>query len=116
MKQRLTNYIVGYFFVLAFLLSGVIPDILIVSGQLSNKAATETVAEQEAMNAERGAEEVKGALRVECFTDHPFFTIYSPQSSLLAEHIIPFDIAYTQAVYLTVPTPPPNARIASSLV
>jgi hypothetical protein len=49
MKQRLTNYIIGYFFVLAFLLSGVIPDLLIVSGQLSNKAATETVAEQEAV-------------------------------------------------------------------
>lgn len=115
MKQRLTNYIIGYFFVLAFLLSGVIPDLLIVSGQLSNKAATETVAEQEAMNAERSTEEVKGALRVECFTDHPFFAVYSPQSLLSAEHIIPFDIAYTQSVYLAVPTPPPNACIAASL-
>lgn len=114
MKQTLANYFIGYFFVLAFLLSGVIPDILIVSGQLSNKAATETVAGQEAMNAERSTEEVKGALRVECLTDHPFFAVYSPQVLPFSAHIIPFDIAYTQSVYLAVPTPPPNAGVDAS--
>jgi hypothetical protein len=113
MKQTLANYIIGYFFVLAFLLSGVIPDILIVSGQLSNKATTETMAEQETMNAERSTEEVKGALRVECFTDHPSFAVYSPQLLLLTDHITPFDIAYTQSVCLSVPTPPPDAPVFS---
>jgi len=108
MKRSWAIHIIGCFFILTFLLSGIIPDVLIVSGQLSNKAATAAVAGQEAMNAERSTEETKGALRVECLTDHPSFAVAAPEIAFHSHYIIPLSVAYTQRVFLAVPTPPPD--------
>jgi hypothetical protein len=106
------NYIIGIFLVLAFLLNGIVPDVLLVSGHFMNKATTAAIADQEDMNTERGAEETKGAVRAEYLADDDLLQFVSaPSLLLLSTRILPHNVAFTQAGYLTVATPPPDELV-----
>ena len=111
MKRICRHHIIGIFLVLAFLLNGIVPDVLLVSGHFMNKATTEAIADQEDMNAERGAEETKGAVRAEYLADNDLEWLTAPQFLLRSTRILPHNIAFTQAGYLTVATPPPDSLV-----
>jgi hypothetical protein len=116
MKRIGTTYIIGCFLVLAFLLNGILPDVLMVSGHLMNKATTAALADQEDMNTERGTEETKGPVRTEYLADnHPYLLMLAPSSLLLSNRIIPHNIAFTQAGFLTIATPPPDQWTFSAI-
>lgn len=113
MKISVATYIIGYFFFLAFLFHSVVPDAMILSGHFSTKMVKAAQEEQEeAKNAERGAEESKADPRTEYLPGaHTSFYIHPVQLFVISDKNIPRNTASLQTVVLPVPTPPPNVTV-----
>jgi hypothetical protein len=112
MKRSWSKYIIGCFFIIAFLCNSIAPDIMILSGQLTNKMVHETLTEQDDMNSERNTEETQGDPRTEYPPSaHASFYIHPTQLFIVFNNIIPRDIAFIEAVVIPVPTPPPDVTI-----
>lgn len=113
MKVGRTKYIIGYFLIIAFLFNGVVPDAMVLSGQLTAKMVKATQIEQEDVNTDRGTEETQGDPRTEYLPDtHSSFYIYPAQLFVVSNNNILRNAAFIQAVVIPVPTPPPDVTIA----
>ena len=104
-----TTYIIGCFFIMAFLFHTVVPDAMILSGHLSTRVVKAALAEQEDANAERGTEETKADPRTEYLPGaQASFYIHPARLFVISNKNIPRNTAFLQAVVIPVPTPPPN--------
>jgi hypothetical protein len=112
MKRSWTKYIIGYFFIIAFLFNGIVPEVMILSGQLSHKIVSEALAEQEDVNSERNTEETQGEQRTEYLpVAHTSYYIHPAPNFFVSDKVIPRDIAFISTVVIPVPTPPPDITI-----
>lgn len=112
MKRSWTKYIIGYFFIIAFLFNGVVPEVMILSGQLSHTLMSETLAGQEDVNTERNTEETQGEQRTEYLpVAHSSYYIHPAPNFFVSDKVIPRDIAFISTVVIPVPTPPPDVTI-----
>ena len=111
MKQSWAKYIVGCFFITAFLFNSIVPDIMILSGHVAGKMVSESLAAQEDVKTERSTEESQHDPRSEYvpFVQASFY-IY-PEPVFIIDNIIPQNIPYLHTVTLPVPTPPPDVTI-----
>lgn len=112
MKSSWRKYIIGYFLIVAFLFNGIVPDIMILSGELTGKTVCKTMAEQENANTERSTEESKGEPRIENPSDaQSSFFIHPAHLFFVSINIIPRDMAFIQGIVIPVPTPPPDVIV-----
>lgn len=112
MKRSWTKYIIGYFFIIAFLFNGIVPEIMILSGHLTHKMVSETLAEQEDVNSERNTEETKGEPRAEYLpVSHSSYYIDPAPDFFVSNNVIPRNSAFIPTVVIPVPTPPPDVTI-----
>lgn len=112
MKNSWVKYIVGCFFIIAFLFNNVVPDVMILSGHLTGKMVSETVVPQDDVNSERNTEETKGDPRTEYLPlAHTSYFIHPEPVFFNSDKRIPRDTAYLHTVVLPVPTPPPDVTI-----
>ena len=113
MKISRVKYIIGYCLIIVFLFNGVVPDAMVLSGQLTASLVKATLIEQEDVNTDRSTEETKGDPRTEYLPDiHSSFYIYPAQLFVISNNNIPRNTAFIQAVVIPVPTPPPDVTIA----
>lgn len=113
MKISWAKYIVGCFLIIAFLFNSVVPDAMIVSGLLTGKMVSKTLAAQNDVNNERSTEETQEDPRTVYLSGAQASFYISPQPLLIVTNniIIPRDIAYRQTVVIPVLTPPPDVTI-----
>ncbi|WP_276481784.1 hypothetical protein [Paraflavitalea pollutisoli] len=112
MKRSWTKYIIGCFLIVAFLFNGIVPDVMILSGHVNQQLVEETMTGQDKTKSERNTEEKQADPRAENLPDAPSTFYIDPVMAFFsADHIIPRNISFTDAVCIPVPTPPPDITI-----
>lgn len=107
--KRCWTYIIGCFLIIAFLFNGIVPDVMILSGHVNYQLVEETMAGQDDAKSERNTEEKQADPRTENLPDAPStFYIDPVLAYTVVDHLNPRNTAFTNAVAIPVPTPPPD--------